>query len=356
MLCHAPEDPMNTLPRCRSHNVIVAITLFVFAAPLMARESLYVGNSGENSVAVISIPQHEIERTLRIEAEPDDVVGSSDGATLYISASTQQGDADYPESGMVLAVAADTGRTLWKLPTPGWPNHISLSRDGRRLYVPLFDRQQVLVVDTVSHLIVARLSGSFGMHATRLSSDDRTLYVGSMLTNLLLAFDTDSGALLNSIPFPEAVRPFAITQNQRLAYVQLSKLHGFEVVDLRAGKTLRTVHLPPLPATLQLPDRWPYNVNHGLELSPDEKTLLAAGSIVGTVEAYSLPQLLHLKSIPVGIDPNWIVFSSDGRYAYVSCRKSGEISVIDMQMLKEIKRIGPVGRGPARMRIVAENP
>jgi YVTN family beta-propeller protein len=45
------------------------------------------------------------------------------------------------------------------------------------------------------------------------------------------------------------------------------------------------------------------------------------------------------------------VFSADGAYAYVSNRKSDNLSVISVRELKEVKRIG-VGKYPQRLRIV----
>jgi DNA-binding beta-propeller fold protein YncE len=348
-------NPTISSSRRLRNGLAVAATFLSMLVALRAGadELLYVGNSGEESVAVISVPQHQIVRTLHIAGEPDDIVGSSDGRILYVSTGKSQGEGRFPDSGSVLAIATDTGKQLWQLPVDGWPHHISLSSDDQRLYVPVFDRDHTLVVDTRKHQVESRLHATWGMHGTRLSTDDKKLYAGSMLTSMLFVFDTDSGKLASTIPFPEGVRPFAVTRDQRLAYVQLSKAHGFSVVDLTAGKTVRTVDLPALPTATRLPDRWPFNVDHGLELSPDEKYLLAAGSIVGTVEIYSHPQLRHLKTIQVADDPNWIVFSSDGRYAYVSCRSAGKISVIDMSSLTEVKRIENVGKGPARMRIVS---
>jgi YVTN family beta-propeller protein len=322
-----------------------------------AAELLYVGNSAEETIAVIDIPRHEILRKLHVEGNPDDVVGSSDGRILYVSVGTTgNASAMAPDAGAVLAVAADTGRTLWKLPVSGWPHHISLSRDDRRLYVPVFDRQYVLVVDTKQHAVVTRMWGMWGMHVTRLSADDRVLYAGSMLTNMLFAFDTRGGKLVHTIPFAQAVRPFAITADQHLAYVQTSNLHGFHVVDLKEEKVLQTVALPALSPQTHVPERWPYNVDHGLVLSPNELYLLAAGSIAGIVEVYERATLKAVKTIPVGADPNWIVFSGDGRYAYVSCRGAGEVSVIDMESLSEVKRIRDVGAAPARMRVVRRVP
>jgi YVTN family beta-propeller protein len=102
---------------------------------------------------------------------------------------------------------------------------------------------------------------------------------------------------------------------------------------------------------IKLPDRFPFNVNHGLEMSPDKRHLLAAGSLAGNVEVYTVPELKHVATIPVSPDPNWIVFSTSGEFAYVSGRRNNEVSVIDMKSLKEAKRITGLGAGPSRMRI-----
>jgi YVTN family beta-propeller protein len=87
------------------------------------------------------------------------------------------------------------------------------------------------------------------------------------------------------------------------------------------------------------------------ELSPDEKLLFASGGVGNYVCVYRVPDLTLLATIPVGREPNWIAFSSDGSYAYVSNRKSNNLSVIAVRELKEIKRI-PVGKYPQRIRTV----
>jgi YVTN family beta-propeller protein len=133
-------------------------------------------------------------------------------------------------------------------------------------------------------------------------------------------------------------------------YVQLSRLHGFEVVDLSKGKVLRRVELPALPAGTKLPEFFPNTYNHGLALSPDEKLLFAAGSAGNYVCVFRQPELELQKTIPVGKDPNWIVFSRDGRRAFVSNRGSDSVSVIAVDELREIKQI-PVGKYPQRMTV-----
>jgi YVTN family beta-propeller protein len=109
------------------------------------------------------------------------------------------------------------------------------------------------------------------------------------------------------------------------------------------------VRLPKLGPNVALPKFYPFTFNHGLELTADEKLLFASGGIGNYVCVFRVPDLALLATIPVGREPNWIAFSQDGKFAYVSNRKSDNVSVIDVGELKEIKRI-PVGKYPQRIR------
>ena len=151
------------------------------------------------------------------------------------------------------------------------------------------------------------------------------------------------------LPFKDGVRPFAIPHDESTLYVQLSRLHGIEVVDLKTDKIVREVLLPTLGPEVQRPKLFPHTYDHGLELTPDETMLFASGGIGNYVCVYHVPDLKLLATIPVGREPNWIAFSQDGAYAYVTNRKSDDVSVISVRDLKEIKRIR-VGKYPQRIR------
>lgn len=331
--------------------VSLALLSSLAAIAQAATELLYVGNTRDESISVISIPGHQVIKTWHVTGDPDDIIATQDGKTLYVSASGHATPSGFPEKGSILALDTRDGKVLWNLPLEAWPHHISLTRDDKTLYAPLFNSDHVVAIDTAQKKVTGKLYGLYGMHGTRLSPDDSKLYAGAILTSAMYVFDTRSGKQTNAIAFPEGVRPFAITADQKTGYVQLSKLHGFAVVDIASGATTRTVALPPMAANVKVPDRFPFNVNHGLELSPDERHLLAAGSLEGKIEIYTVPELQHVKTVQVGADPNWIVFSSNGQFAYVSSRKHNEISVIDMKALREVKRITGLGQGPSRMRI-----
>jgi YVTN family beta-propeller protein len=331
------------------------VALLVLALPTAARaeERLYVGNTDSGNLSVISVPRLEVVDTIEIGLYPDDVIASKDGKLVYANRVQTSGhplSKHIGESGEVMAIDSATDKILWRTAVNGWPQHLALAPDGRRLYVPLYDHARIDVVDAERHEVVERLPAALGSHGMKLSADGRRLYVGSMFMDMLLVIDLKTGQPVKRIPFKDAVRPFVFTRDEKRMYVQLSRLHGFEVVDLDKGRVVRRVALPDLPADARLPEYFPNTYNHGLALSPDESLLFAAGSVANYVCVYSQPGLELLKTIPVGRDPNWIVFSKDGRRAFVSNRGSNSISAIDVQQMREIKQI-PVGKYPQRMAV-----
>ena len=319
-----------------------------------ADEYLYLENTKSGDISVIDIPGHSVVSTIKLGTYLDDLVASSDGKILYANRLEGLGLADPTlgdSAGEIIAISTETEAILWRTPVHGWPHHLTLSKDGRRLFVPLYDTIWMEVVDTQKKAVVNRFPIGHGGHGTRLSPDGSRLYVGSMLLDMLTVIDLETYKPVKRIPFQDAVRPFCFTKDEKTLFVQLSRLHGFQVVDLETDKIVRQVALPALSSDVELPRFYPNTYNHGLELSPDEKRLFAAGSVANYVCAYSVPELELLATIPVGEDPNWIVFSKDGKYAYASNRKSDDLSVISVADLKEIKRI-PVGKYPQRMRTV----
>ena len=100
-----------------------------------------------------------------------------------------------------------------------------------------------------------------------------------------------------------------------------------------------------------MPEFYPQNVNHGIGLNPDESELWCNSTALEFIAVYTHPGLEHVANIPVGKEPNAVAFSSDGKYAYISNRKSNNLSVIDTKTHKEIKRLS-LGKYPQRMVIV----
>jgi YVTN family beta-propeller protein len=63
--------------------------------------------------------------------------------------------------------------------------------------------------------------------------------------------------------------------------------------------------------------------------------------------AYSLPDLKLLGAVDVGGRPDWVTFTPDSKYIYVSTENTDSVVVIDVAAIKEATRI-KVGSRPKR--------
>jgi YVTN family beta-propeller protein len=325
-----------------------AAIIAAFTAPAslsaQAGEFLYLGNSLGGDISVIAIPSHKVVGTIPatvVGNHPDDVIASRKGDVLYISRL---------DVNDVIAVSTATEQVLWRAEVPGVPNHLTLSPDERFLYVPIYDKGLLAVIDTKTHQVVTTIDVGKGPHGTQLGPTGKHVYVGNMESNDVAVVDVATNKLEKRIRVPEGVRPFQLSRDEKYLYAQLSKLHGFVVVDLATDSIVRTVALPtngkklPEPS-LQLSH---YVMNHGLGISPDGKFLVANGSLIGLTAIYSMPDLQLLGTVPVGREPNWVTFSKDSRFAYVSNRRDNTLSVISIPERKEVARL-KVGEFPQRM-------
>jgi YVTN family beta-propeller protein len=336
--------------------ISIAATMLIFLVGRAgAIEILYVQNTFSGDLTLIAIPSHEVIARIDVGKYPDDVVASPDGRAIYVNRINSAGLKRAPnigDSGEVIAISPLTDQVMWRVAVDGMPHHMTVTRDGRFIFVPLYNGIWVAVIDVEKRAVVDKIGVGYGSHVTRLSPDGKRLYVGSMMNDHISIIDIETRKLVKQISFDDGVRPFDITSDEKWLFAQRSRLHGFDVVDLTAGKVARTVKLPALPEGVRLPEFYPHTVDHGLALTRDNKLLFAAGSLGGYVCVYSVPDLKLLGTIPVGTDPNWVVFSLDGKFAYVSNRGSNDLSVISVAELKEVKRV-KVGDYPQRLQVLS---
>ena len=89
------------------------------------------------------------------------------------------------------------------------------------------------------------------------------------------------------------------------------------------------------------------NESHGMAITSDGKTLVVNSRVNSAIYTYSLPALKLLGSADVGMAPDWVTLTPDGKRAYVANAGSNSVSVIDITSMKEVTRI-PVGQVPKR--------
>jgi YVTN family beta-propeller protein len=118
------------------------------------------------------------------------------------------------------------------------------------------------------------------------------------------------------------------------------------VVDFATRKEINRVKLPNLPpGKSTFPEGG--NESHGMAITADGKTLVVNSRLNSSIYTYSLPDLKLIGSSDVGISPDWVTLTPDGKTAYVANAGSNSVSVVDLKSMKEVTRI-PVGEVPKR--------
>ena len=191
---------------------------------------LLVESPLSQDVQVIDAATRKVVRSIAIGEHTDDVMGSPDGSRFYVAA---QDDMRSPfgyqnnESGKVMAFDGRTLAPLWSVAVDGSPNHLSRSPDGKRIYVPLYTRQWLVVLNAEDGHIEQWWPATIGNHVTEISADGTRLYVGNMVTDAIYVYDTATGKVVMALNVGESVRPIVLDEPRGLLYYQLSRLHGF---------------------------------------------------------------------------------------------------------------------------------
>ena len=130
-------------------------------------------------------------------------------------------------------------------------------------------------------------------------------------------------------------------------YAQNGRDNGFAVIDFDTHVVTSVIKFPDIPPAQQNPFGGP-SPSHGIGITSDQKILVANSRLNSTLYAYSLPDLKLLGSAALGgRGPEWLTISPDDKTVYVANAHTNDVSVVDIQSMKEIARV-PVGFSPAR--------
>ena len=301
----------------------------------------------------------------------DDMFSSHDGRFVYISR---------PSFADVVGIEVATGKIVWRFPMEGYrADHMAISPDGTRLLVSDSTARKVHALDTATGAKVGEFESGDSPHESNYSADGTKIFhasIGLVYTpadqpiadsskgdRWFQIVDAKSYKVLERLDigqvlaenghegYSSAVRPMAIAPGERIAYLQLSFLHGFVEFDLTTDKPLRIANLPISEEAANTP-REQYlldSAHHGLAINHEGTKLCAAG----TMSDYAA--IVHRDDFATriaanGSKPYWSTNSADGRYCFISFSGDDAVSVVDYASEQEIARI-PVGDHPQRMRM-----
>jgi DNA-binding beta-propeller fold protein YncE len=299
----------------------------------------------------------------------DDMYSTNDGTHLIVSR---------PSFADVVSIDLATDQITWRFPMDGHrSDHMALSPDGSNVAVSDSTANVVHVLDTATGQEAWRFPSGDSPHENVYSRDGSRIYHASIGLVYTPAdqpqFDTtkgdrrfeivdtsthqviktlDMGQKLAEAGYPNmssAVRPMALSPDERYVYFQVSFFHGFVEYDFAQDRVTRVANLPNLVPDMPREQYVLDSAHHGIAMNAAGTKLCVAGTMDDYAAIVSRSTFNYKLLQGLGQKPYWATDSRDGNYCFVSWSGTDSLSAISYASEKEIARI-QVGDHPQRVR------
>ena len=325
------------------------------ASPPLSLVRIYVTDSASDSIDVIDPATNQVVQVIHGIVLPHGIAFSPDGSRIYVS----------NESESVLDIIdRSSGGILNKVPLSARPNNIAITKDGGRVLVGIRSQPGFVdVIDTVTQKRTNSIPVDGSVHNVYVTPDGKFAVTGSIENKAASVIDLATDKMAWEVKFDRPVRPMAFETaangSTSRMFVQLSNLNGFAVVDFARRAEVARIKFPDRPGGFGAVEGRMGTPSHGIGVTPDGKSLWVNSTVANAVFKYSLPdlKLVGYSKLPevrspgraaTSSVPEWITFTPDSKFVYVSNSGARMISVIDTSTLKEVATV-PVGEVPKRL-------
>ena len=289
---------------------------YLYVATPGIRNYLEFGGAG---VLVFGIDHNHkfvrrIETPHSAEAMPDNVKG--------VCASAATGRLYFSTPKKLYCLDLISEKTLWEKSLPQGCDRMSMTPDGKVLYVPSFEKDIWNVVDGSTGDVIATIEPKSGAHNTVVGLDGSRMYLAGLKSPMLTVADTKTHKETGTVgPFAAAIRPFTVNGAQTLVYVNINDCLGFEIGDLKTGKKLHRVEVEGFKRGTVKRHGCP---SHGIGLTPDEKEVWVVDAANQHVHVFDNTNMPPKQKVSIALreQPGWVTFSLDGKFGYPS---TGEV-------------------------------
>ncbi|MFZ5824487.1 MAG: YncE family protein [Bacillota bacterium] len=284
----------------------------------------------------------------------------------------------HKDESTVAYIHPETGETVRTIPVDLNPHEATLSRDGRFAYVSCAGGNTVAVIDVKQGEVVQKIAHpDFKFpHGMDVTHDNRWLWLVSTYANKLFFISIPEHRVERVLPLHQSLTHMVhMTPSGERAYIANIGSHNITIMDVASQSVVTHLPVGKGPEGLALhPDG-----KHVYVANQEENTLFVLSTethevlwkrrlgtlpvravftpdgrycLVPNRESHDLSVVAHMhkgatpepspweiKRIPVGRWPGGVVVRPDGSEAYVANNKTNDISVIDLQKLKEVRRI-----------------
>jgi YVTN family beta-propeller protein len=198
---------------------------------------LYTADGGSNRVSILDTRAGRVVASVRVGTQPLSVAAAPDGKTVYAANSG---------SGDVSVIDTRTNRVVRAIPAGRFPSGVAVTRDGASLYVTN-ELSGVTVINAGNGTVEARLREPSPFSVAMSPNGDRA-YVTGLGPGRVTAIDTATHRVSSTVSVgPYGTDPFTVRATGDALYVTNQGANTLSVIDpstFRATATIATGNSP----------------------------------------------------------------------------------------------------------------
>lgn len=309
-------------------------------------ETLIVLNKDEDSISIVDPQDRKEIQKIQTEYNPHEVLTVPEKNKTYVSCSL----------GNVVQVIDNNA---WEIvdeirhPDFDFPHGLSITPDGEELYLAETYGERIHIIDIESDKITNTIDSSQKWtHMISFSPDSEIAYIANMNSDTVSLLDTTSKEFVDHIPVGGGPEGIAAHPNGDHLYVANQEENNLYVMDTENFEVLyeRSIGNLPVRCVFSPDGRYALIANRA---SDDISVIDSEFKLGNRLDPHivrspdelflhdSKPELdpevrpWEIKRIAAGKAPGGIVFNSEGTHAYVCNNHSNDVSVINMNSLKQ---------------------
>lgn len=290
-----------------------------------AKDYLYVTNIDANLFSVIDTDTGLVVKEVPVGVEPCDVAIDPEGKWVAISHEKHRGDI-YLFNRKTLTVEHKV-LLVEKMERKVDGFFLVFSSDGLRLYAVNQFSGFLYVLDPTAGKIVNKVMlGKVGqIRGISLSPDGKSLYIPDLTDNKIIVVDTTLESVKDTIKLEGGASGIAVSPDGKTIYVTNEGNLSLDVLDIKTKRVRKRIPIGTSPA--------------GVAISRDGTVLFVSNMLSYSVTKIDTGSEEPVANIPVGSYPVGIVVSPDGKRVYVCNYNENNISIIDTTSNREVARV-----------------
>jgi YVTN family beta-propeller protein len=251
-----------------------------------------------------------------------------------------------PVGQQILVVDTTTNKVSGHFPiSAGPPQFLAFAPKLNKLFVSVWDKAgtvppEVAVVDTKTNAVVKTIRMDSTPMLAAVSPDEKRVFVPTHDTNAVAVLDTTSYQVLKKFTVPPNPHAVSFTPDGSEVFIADHDSNKVTVVKTSDYSTVAQINVPTAP--------------HNVAVHPDPKRHLAVVACFGAKRVALIDTNTNrvTATIGVGVEPQYVTFSADGRLAYVVDDGDNTLAVVNLDTRKNTGANVTTGKAPTSMAVL----